>query len=238
MNINIFLLCYNESIMLPKTVHYYKSRFPKCTITIYDNMSTDNSVELAKSLGCIVHTFNTNNINNVLIKRDVANSCWRSIRKGWIIMADMDEWLDITYKDLVNEIRAGTTILTIQGYNMVGESNSKTLDDIDLTNIKKYVVHKPESKNLCFLRPHICSMNYSVGSHVCNPLGIVKYSTKTYINKHMAFLGLPYIINKITERYKRSKEMQKQNYSVHYTDDVNKITAKYNKMLNESEIMN
>ncbi len=80
-------------------------------------------------------------------------------------------------------------------------------------------------------------MNYSVGSHTCNPLGIVKYSSKKYINKHMAFLGLPYIINKITERYKRSKEMQKQNYSIHYTDDVNKITSKYNKMLNESEIL-
>jgi hypothetical protein len=237
MNINIFLLCYNESLMLPKTVNFYKTRFPKCTITIYDNMSSDNSVEIAKNLGCIVHNFNTNNINNVLIKRNIANSCWQSVRKGWIIMADMDEWLDITYQDLVNEIRQGTTILTVQGYNMVGESNSINLDDIDLNNIKKYVVHNPESKNLCFLRPHICNMNYSVGSHVCNPLGIVKYSNKIYINKHMAFLGLPYIINKITERYKRSKEMQKQNYSIHYTDDVNKITAKYNKMLNESKII-
>lgn len=237
MNINIFLLCYNESLMLPKTVNFYKSRFPKCTITIYDNMSSDNSVELAKNLGCTVHSFNTNNINNVLIKRDIANSCWQSVRKGWIIMADMDEWLDITYQDLVNEIRQGTTILTVQGYNMVGESNSINLDDIDLNNIKKYIVHNPESKNLCFLRPHICSMNYSVGSHNCNPLGIVKYSKKIYINKHMAFLGLPYIINKITERYKRSKTMQKQNYSIHYTDDVNKITTKYNNMLNESKII-
>ncbi len=224
--------------MLPKTVNYYKSRFPKCIITIYDNMSSDNSVEIAKSLGCTVHSFNTNNMNNVLIKRDIANACWKHVRTGWIIMADMDEWIDITYKDLINEVRQGTTILTIEGYNMIGESNSTTLDDIDLTDIKKYVVHKPESKSLCFLRPHICSMNYSVGSHVCNPLGIVRYSSKTYINKHMAFLGLPYIINKITERYKRSKEMQKQNYSIHYTDDVSKITDKYNKMLNESKVIN
>ncbi len=120
---------------------------------------------------------------------------------------------------------------------MVGESKSETLDDIDLNNIKKYIVHTPESKNICFLRPHIANMNYSCGSHTCNPLGIVKYSKKIYINKHMAFLGLPYIINKITERYKRSKEMQKQNYSIHYTDDVNKITFKYTKMLNESKLL-
>ena len=151
-------------------------------------------------------------------------------------MADMDEWLDITYQDLINEIRKGTTILKIEGHNMIGESKSEILDDINLNDIKKYVIDNSESKNLCFLRPHICNMNYSVGSHICNPLGVVKYSDKIYINKHMAFLGLPYIINKITERYKRSKEMQKQNYSIHYTDDVNKITFKYTKMLNESKI--
>ena len=238
MNVNIFLLCYNESIMIPHTINYYKSRLPNCTITIYDNKSIDDSVIIAKKLGCTVHTFDTNNINNVLIKRDLANSCWKTIKKGWVIMADMDEWLDITYNDLINECRLGTTILTVQGYNMIGESTNINLDDIDLTNINKYVLHNPESKNICFLRPHIANMNYSVGSHVCNPLGIVKYSTKVYINKHMAYLGLPYIINKITERYKRSKEMQKQKLSIHYTDDVNKITNKYNNMLNESKLLN
>ena len=52
MNISTFTICYNEEIILQKFINHYRTRFPNCEITIYDNMSTDNSRQIV-SLGLI-----------------------------------------------------------------------------------------------------------------------------------------------------------------------------------------
>jgi hypothetical protein len=198
-------------------------------------MSTDNSVKIAKNLGCKVYYFNSGGKNDVRVKRIVANTCWRNIKKGWIIMVDMDEWLDITEEDLDNETKKGTTIITTKGYDMIGESKSAILDDIDLNNITKCVPNKDEDKNICFLREQINSMNYSVGSHNCSPKGNIKYSSKIYNIKHMSYVGLSFIINKMKQRYERSGDMRKINYSIHYTNDATKVTEKYVSLLSKSK---
>jgi hypothetical protein len=232
--INIYILCYNESILIPYTVNYYKSRFPTANITIYDNESIDQSVELAKSLNCEVISFSTNKINNVFIKRDIFDNCWKNVTEGWIITADMDEWLDIDENDLIYEEKQNTSILKIKGVDMLGSSNVINLDDIDLNNINIGVFNSCEDKNICFYVPKIKEMNFSVGCHSCKPKGIIKYSDKEYYNKHMNYLGIPYIINKNKYRFERSDEMRKQNLSTHYTIDQTKIINEYNKKLTNS----
>jgi glycosyltransferase involved in cell wall biosynthesis len=106
MDINVFLLCFNESILLPHSIKHYKKYLPSCKITIYDNESTDNSVEIAKELGCNIMSFSSNNSLNEYIQTSIKNNYWKSIEKGWIIMADMDELLCITENDLIKEFNS------------------------------------------------------------------------------------------------------------------------------------
>ena len=161
---------------------------------------------------------------------NIKNNCWKSVRDGWVIVVDMDEWLCVTENDLINEKNNQTTLLTIQGRDIVGNSECVNLSDINLQTLNKYVENIYESKNLCFYRPSIKFINYLHGAHFCNPKGKINFSSKVYINKHMCNLGLPFLINKHKNRYNRSELMRSRGIAIHYTDDNTVITENYNSL--------
>jgi len=152
-------------------------------------------------------------------------------------MADMDEWICITEKKLDEEQLLGTSILCIKGLNMIGESATRNLVDINLHTVKKYVENDMESKHICFLRDKITSMNFGPGSHTCKPIGNVKYSSSIYINKHMDAPGLAFLKNKMIQRYNRSAFNRSNNMSTHYTNDVKKIEERYKHQLLQSKVL-
>jgi len=234
--LHIFLLCYNEETIIKKTIEFYRKRFIDCSITIFDNESTDNSVSIAKSLGCNAINYNSGNIINDLIYLEIKNNCFKELKEEtWVIVADMDEWLCITKEDLEKEELNETTILRTKGYQMIGESKKIDLTDIDFENINKGIFLPLLSKNLCFLYPKITDINYSVGAHECNPLGTVKFSEKFYKIKHMKFLGEDYIIDIYKKRYIRSIEMRKQRMCIHYSDNPIVVKNEYYDLLSKSE---
>jgi hypothetical protein len=234
MTTHIFLLCYNEEILLPHTIQHYRKNIPDCKITIYDNESTDSSVEIAKKLGCEIITWTSNNKTNDYKFQEIKNTCWKKVENSWIIVADMDEWLCVTASDLKEEREKGTTILKIRGYNVIGQSQKEKLEDVDLHNLNQVSRNEYEDKNICFYANDIKDINFSIGAHHCSPSGNVKFSNTCYIIKHMEYLGLPFIIDKIKKRYERSSEMRKQNIATHYTDDVEKIKRNYDSNVQNS----
>ena len=139
--------------------------------------------------------------------------------------------------ELMKEMEVGTSILNITGYDMIGESETLDLTDIDLQKINKYVNHTWESKNLCFLREKIIDMNYGPGCHSCSPTGKVVYSSNVYINKHMNMLGLDFLINKNIKRYERTAKNISEGLSVHYTNDIEKIKQQYKTSINNCNII-
>ena len=232
----IYILCYNEEDMIRQTISYYRKRIPDCHITVYDNYSTDNSVQIAFQEKCEVVRFDTQNDLNDHVHRSIKNSCWKNITHGWVIVVDMDEWLDITQQQLDTEYKNGTTLLDVYGLQMIGESQTQNASDISLENIKKSVHDSEYSKKICFHVPEIKRMNYSVGAHLSTPEGDVKYSIRKYALRHYNYLGLEYLIHKLQRRYKRSELMRKEGKAVHYrfAHDLNWIRDKYNEMLENS----
>lgn len=236
---SIFILCYNEEVLIPHTIKHYKENIPNCKITIMDNKSTDNSIKIAKELGCDIIEWSSDRWNGIDDKKyvEIKNNCWKNAKDGWIIMCDMDEWLCITEKELEEEKNNGTTILKTEGYEMMGESKEVLLNDIDLFSIKKGLFNKMLSKKLCFHKPDIKEIKYNCGAHRCNPSGNVKLSEKIYIIKHMNYLGEKYYVDKILKRHERNKYQREKTNKLagHYNTNIVQMKERYKKFLNKSK---
>jgi glycosyltransferase involved in cell wall biosynthesis len=220
--------------MIPHTVAHYRSRFPGCQITVYDNDSTDRSVELAISLGCNVIRLDTQGILNEFSLTELRNSGWK-VANDWVIVCDMDEWLCFDESKLKAEEENGTTILRVIGYNIIADSNSEKLEDLDLQNLTMGVFNPYECKNICFNAKYIRDINFSLGAHECSPVGQVKFSENEYILKHMDELGVPYKCYKNTLRFERSEKMRTQHGMCnHYVRDDNILRDTLQRLLNNS----
>ena len=189
---HIFILCHNESVLLPQAITHYRNYFPQSTITIIDNESTDGSPEIARLLGCQVVSVSGNLTE---LASNIKNNCWANI-KDWIVVADIDEWLCITEQELEHEVQNGTTILQTRVLEMIGESKNEHLTDINLHRIPRYIDNNCLNKPICFNSNYV---SFSQG----NPAGRVKYSNGRYVIKSMVFLGLPYYTKRMNERYER-----------------------------------
>jgi hypothetical protein len=140
----------------------------------------------------------------------------------------MDEWLCVTQEDLTREERAGTTLLKVEGWNVVGESANTSLDDLELHALNLGAQFAMESKSVCFRRPQITAMNYGAGAHIAEPEGVVRRSRKTYRLKHMNWLGSAFVVHKYSRRYARGKEQQARGLGTHYTNSAETVINEFN----------
>lgn len=208
--VNVFLLCYNEKEIIGHTIKHYRAMFPGCKITILDNMSNDGSDNIAKSMGCSVIQFDTGGNFDDYKNKELRNECWKNIRNEWIIVCDMDEWLCITKDELIKEDLRGTTILTVKGYEIIGDSNTEDLKDINLHELKMGIVSESENKPICFKAGPIRLMEFEIGGHRAFPKGNVKWSETSYTLKHMNHLGLAFKLARTKIRFDRSHKARNE----------------------------
>ena len=237
MALHVFLLCYNEELMIPHTIQHYRSRFPQCSITLFDNVSTDGSVLLAESLGCRVIPYHTRGQQDEKHLIWVRSHMWKEYvpkEPCWVIMCDMDEWLDITEEELRAEEAKGTTVITTQGVNMVGESQRADHSDIHLASLTKGYRDANMSKRVCFRYPTV-SMEYWYGAHQCFPQGHVQWSPTVYLLRHYDYLGEEYVVEKRRKRWERNALSRQMGVNGHYAKERETNVAVYREALANAE---
>lgn len=228
--ITIYLLCYNEEVLLPNTIKHYRTRFPNAKFVIVNNESTDDSVKIATEAGCEIYQWATGNISNIIKHTELKNNLWKTAETDWVIMADMDEWLEITEEQLDKESSNGVTIIRVKGIQIVADSKSLLLDDIDLHTLKNGYYDVWFDKSVCFKRSELTEMNFTRGAHKSTPLPATsrRHSKTVYYLKHMNFLGFPWYEQKMKARYARTDyNRNKLRCSGHYSNNMGVITKKF-----------
>lgn len=221
--ITIYTLTYNEEIMIEFFIQHYRKKFPNCIINIYDNESTDNTVEIAKSYGCNIITYKTNNTLSDSEYLKIKNNCWKKSTTDWVLVCDCDELLDIDENNLINENNKDTTIIKPEGYSLMNNSDEINLNDMEF-GFRDFGF----DKCVLFNSNKIKEINYSPGCHSCLPSGVVNYNTNKYRLLHYKYLSPQYSVDRHKMFGERlSEDNKKRGWGIHYTFSPDSIIEFY-----------
>lgn len=218
----VITITYNEEFILPHFIKHYRTNFPNCRIIVYDNYSTDSTVEIAKANGCEVVMYDTGGKLSDAKYLEIKNNAWKGI-DGWVIVCDADEFLDINQGQIDNEDNKGNTVIRSEGFNMVNLS-----DNLDFDGIKNGVRSQSYDKWICFDTEFIKEINYGAGCHIANPKGWVNISV-AYPLRHYKYINIDYMIARHKAYGERlSDENLKRGWGGHYLYSPEQITKEFN----------
>jgi len=202
MKIHIHSLCWNEARMLPYYMRHYQPIAEK--IFIYDDSSTDDSLDILKGYSnVVIEKFENIGDSFVSNAQTFSNECWKTSRgkADWVIVCNIDEHL--YHKDLVAYLQycstQGITAIPAQGYQMISE-HFPIVDGRLCDSVLQGMPWEEMSKLLIFNPNAIEEINYEVGRHKALPTGAVTYPETTEVKLlHYKYLGLDYLITRHAE---------------------------------------
>jgi len=218
--VHVYALCWNEEKILPYFLRHYGGIANK--IVIYDNESSDRSVEIIRSYpNTEVIPYSTDEKIDDFRWLGIKNNAWKKSRgkADWVIVVDADEFL--FHHDLTGCLKRyrqkGITISVPVGYEMVSdtfpESAGMIYDEVKL-GVQNNVFDK-----MCIFDPNaIYEINYNVGCHKAAPRGILNFDINRELKLlHFNFLGLDYLLERYASRKARLSEYQiKHGFGLHF----------------------
>lgn len=227
MKIEVFTLCWNEITILPFAVDYWR-RFAS-HVTVYDNGSTDGSVEFLQAQGDFVTVkhFDTEGHKNNEAQSLIKNRCWKEARgrADLVCVCDLDEFLIFHYDAAYKMMSAGGTICEPIWYELVSDEVPKHVEGKLLHELRPMATmprvseRMPTvSKAILFNPNKIEEINYGPGAHRCDPKGEVRwYGGDIYVLHVNNSLSLEYKMNRYTmQRERLSQHDRAKGYGKHY----------------------
>lgn len=217
-------------MMLPHFLQYYSSFAEK--ITVYDNFSTDDSLEICSRFSK-VHTksYFTNNQIRDDIYLQIKNNAWKQSRgkADFVVVCDVDEWL--YHPDLIavlQQAKAGAvTAFQAIGYNMISSFTPGAEHSL-LRDIRSGVRAPSFDKMIIFDPNKIEEINYEAGAHTALPVGELRIDRTSLRLLHYKYMGLDYLVDRYRQMGERlSRHNKKFKLGHHYLFSSRKIRHEF-----------
>ena len=156
MVVEIFTIVKNGAYILPLYLEHYRKIFPNCIINIFDNNSTDNSVEICLAVGCNVVNFPVYDVYKEQVHK---NSVWKNSNADWVVVCDQDELIHVDLNQIPNDVN----VIQFEGYNMMDVTG---VEDVRLFTWGS----RCETYDKCVMfKPTLSGIGFSIGSHFASP---------------------------------------------------------------------
>ena len=240
MKIWLYTLCWNEMAILPFVVEYWE-KLMLDKVIVYDNGSTDGSLEFLASIPYVeIRHFDSDGMNDV-IQRDIKNSCWKEAvgKADFVIVCDMDELLysDDFEGELQKMKDGGFNVLGCKWYTLCEDFMPEHKDGVLLhTQCHKFYSQRiqkvrPDLGKFTLFDPNLVEdMRYGVGCHYsCVRPQLNLYETNGISGIHIdKGFGVDYMIRRRGFMNNRLSETnRKNNYCFEYGYSAEKIREEY-----------
>ena len=228
---HVYTLCYNESRLIEHFLNHYKTAD---RIIVYDNNSTDNSIEILKKYNREFILFNTNNSFNDTIHQKIKNNVWKQSKDtaDFVIVQDLDEFLhfpDYPYnfkKGLYELNKFNPTFVICKGYDMACSDEEFKNIPIDKP-IFNYITKGIFNKHYCkpnLINPKVIEeTNWTVGNHGINPIPYTSSNEFEILLLHYKHTGIEWEIKRRLE-LKIKLEKCYHGYGTEYLLDKEEMT--------------
>lgn len=218
MRIHLIAKTWNEEAILP----YFLKHYSFCEkITLYDDSSTDKTVEIAKSFPNVEILPKPQRYGKAELDEieglKIYNEAYKIDRNyDWVIVTCIDEFL--YHPNLLNKLeeykQQGVTMPRTVGFDMF--SKKLPTEDRPLYEIITLGRYAPNHSKFSIFNPQI-DINYWVGLHTCNPTGNVKYSDDLELKiLHFVYLEYKYMTDRRRAYYGQlSKENLEKGWGAH-----------------------
>ena len=222
-------LVYNESIMIPYIMPYYE-RLGFDKLVIYDNESTDNTVDLLKKYPFVeIRTFKTEGKNN-RIQSELKSNFYKEFKdckNTWLYISDFDEviYYNGNFKEYLQKKND-------EGYTCMNQVMFELMNDIfpDLSD-GKLVHEKCEigvkwndstggAKMVLFKVDDIKNIEYCPGAHsvaIQTKLQYKSLNNTGLKSFHIKYIDYNYCLEKNKKaQIRRSEEDRRRGYGLQY----------------------
>lgn len=238
MVVHLYAIGWNEERIIPFFLRHYEPLVDR--IVVYDDASDDRSVELLRASAKVEVRPLIRTKSFLIAHQEVFESCWKESRghADWVCLVDLDEFLfhPDWHRYLAEQKAAGETMIQPIGYDMITDSFPEVGAHLS-TQLTRGQRDYHFDKSSVFDPAAIEQANFTVGRHVCSPVGQVLFEKDRYIQlRHYKSLGLNYLLRRTHALATRvMKDDYAQGWSSHYLRDDDSIRKDFEERLAAAE---